>query len=78
MFFFKAILFVLILVFDLKSPVHPFSESRKGTLSVTYERTDGRSTEILVYNIVTDWFGFQALLCWIVVANKSSVESQIR
>ena len=35
------------LVFDQSSPLHPVSESRGGTLSVT----DGAQTEILVSNI---------------------------
>ena len=45
------------LVFDQSSPVHPVSESRGGSQSVTYERrTDGRTEEILVSN-----FGFNKL-----------------
>ena len=39
------------LVFDQSSPLHPVSESRGGTLSVTHGRTDGGRTEILVSNI---------------------------
>ena len=39
------------LVFDQSSPVQPVSESRGGTLSVTFERTEGRTKEILVSNL---------------------------
>ena len=40
------------LVFDQSSPVHPVSESTRGTMSVTHRRPDERTrTEILVSNI---------------------------
>ena len=42
-----------ILVFDQSSPLHPVSESRGGTLSVTHgRRTDGRKSSGLILDIV--------------------------
>ena len=36
---------------DQSSPVHPVSESRGGSTSVTDEQTDRRTKEILVSNL---------------------------